>query len=985
MRCLYLEPSGQLAIVDDPRLDATTERHKLDLKPAPADVQGAPLAALDGDARLGGLVIEMYLGWVGRDRLVVARAALARGRRVWVYWPGEQAVECVDRERAASYWRHWLFITLYRHGSRLLAALSRRSARLTSFSANLIEAGRYYVRIARDVVGRSTPARLPGRIVRGVKRRLATSPSPSRPAPVAPAPSQQPDHTVPADDHRVRSLLSRLGQLDALIAAAASVPFPALHGEPGPHHRIPGCGVYLRTDFWAKIESGGSYGHTCYVAKELAAVTETFVCFMAHQYRLLDDYGIRQVVLDAPSATSSEDDIVAATPYYQRLLRPAFEALRPAYIYERLCLGNYVGALLSKALGVPYIVEYNGSEISMRRSFDGTGYLYEYEYLKAEALAFRQATIISVVSAEVKATLVARGIDPDKILVNPNGADLNAYAPADPFEKREIRAALGFDAETPVIGFTGTFGGWHGVDVLAAAIPRICERAPQAHVLLIGDGNYKHLVDSQVSQYGLHDRVHSVGRVPQVQGARLLKACDIYVSPHNSHMVDSRFFGSPTKIFEYMAMGGGIVASDLEQIGESLSPALSVHDLLDPSLRVTDERAVLCTPGDVDEFVDAVVALVERPHVWAALGRNAREAVRQHYSWTTHVAHLWRFMAGERAQERFAADLRRKAPRARFVQEPEPVAVGALAAMAPTPVVHAGHATQTVKAGSAPVAAASRADTLRAPQVQTGDAYKDEVQRQWDNDPAGSHYVKEAVPHTLPWFVEAEAYRYGEYAPWMAETMEFGRHAGERVLEIGGGMGTDLSQFARHGAHVTDLDLSSGHLTLAQENFRLRGLTGEFVLHDAESLGCADNTFDLVYSNGVLHHTPNTRDVVREIRRVLKPGGRAIVMMYAESSLHYWRNLVWAIGLKQGQLQQYSMGEIMSRSVERSDQSGARPLVKVYTPKRLRALFEGFEDIQVVQRQMVSAEAPRFLTWVPLPTLGKIMGWNLIIKARKPC
>ena len=986
MRCLYLAPTGQLGIVDDPRLEVTTERHKLDLRVEPSDWQGDPIAALERDAQVGGLVMEMYLGWVGRDRLRVAGAALARGRRVWAYWPGEHAIECVDRERAASHWRHWLFITLYRHGSHVAATVSGRRARIAAFGANLVEAGRYYVRIARDrlrrvaraaVIASTSPAKLLKRAAGSLRRRLTRpKPEPATEPVTAPpsAPPPAPVYGLPPDDMRVRSLLARLGQLDALIADAAAVPFPVFHGEPGPHHPIPGCGVYLRTDFWAKIESGGSYGHTCYVAKELAAVTERFVCFMAFPYRLLEDYGLRQVALDAPSATSSEDDIVAATPYYHRLLRPAFEALRPAYIYERLCLGNYVGAIMSKALGIPYIVEYNGSEISMRRSFDGTGYLYEYEYLKAEALAFKQATIISVVSAEVKATLVARGIDPDKILVNPNGADLAAYAPGDPFEKREVRAELGLDPEASVIGFTGTFGGWHGVDVLAAAIPKICERS-RAHLLLIGDGNYKHLVDHQVAAHGLQDRVRCVGRVPQALGARYLKACDIYVSPHNSHMVDSRFFGSPTKIFEYMAMGGGIVASDLEQIGESLSPALTADDLLDPSLVVDDERAVLCTPGDVDEFVDAVVALAERPHVWAALGRNAREAVRQHYSWTTHVAHLWRFMAGERAQERFAADLHRKAKRRRFAREP----VGVGAAMSAASIAPAA------PGGSVASAPAPRADAIRAPQVQTGDAYKDEVQRQWDNDPAGSHYVKEAAPHTLPWFLEAETYRYGEYAPWMADTMEFGRHAGERVLEIGGGMGTDLSQFAQHGAQVTDIDLSSGHLALAQENFRLRGLQGEFVLHDAESLVFDDNTFDVVYSNGVLHHTPNTRRVVEEIHRVLKPGGRAIVMMYAENSLHYWRNLVWAIGLKDSQLQQVSMGEIMSRSVERSDQAGARPLVKVYTRKRLRRLFEGFEDVEIVQRQMVSAEVPRLLTWVPLPTLGAVMGWNLIIKARKPC
>ena len=106
--------------------------------------------------------------------------------------------------------------------------------------------------------------------------------------------------------------------------------------------------------------------------------------------------------------------------------------------------------------------------------------------------------------------------------------------------------------------------------VLAEAIPKICERAPNAHFLLIGDGNYKHLVDAQVAAHSLQSRVHCVGRVPQAAGARFLKACDLYVSPHNSHMVDSKFFGSPTKLFEYMAMGKGIVASDLDQIGEIL-------------------------------------------------------------------------------------------------------------------------------------------------------------------------------------------------------------------------------------------------------------------------------------------------------------------------------------------------------------------------------------------------------------------------------
>ena len=74
----------------------------------------------------------------------------------------------------------------------------------------------------------------------------------------------------------------------------------------------------------------------------------------------------------------------------------------------------------------------------------------------------------------------------------------------------------------------------------------------------------------------------------------------------------------------------------------------------------------------------------------------------------------------------------------------------------------------------------------------------------------------------------------------------------------------------------------------------------------------------------------------------------------------------------------------MSRTVERSDNAAAHPLVKVYTKERLGQLFDRFVEIEIVQRQMAADEVPRWLAWVPRATLGKIMGWNLIIKARKP-
>jgi glycosyltransferase involved in cell wall biosynthesis/ubiquinone/menaquinone biosynthesis C-methylase UbiE len=858
---LYISPrlDGASTLTTD-ALAGTSERHHVVLGTSDQWTDGNPLEAVSRRSGIDGVVIGLTSGVLDRPRLQLVQAALARGLPAWLYWPTEQAVERVDRERLQSLKRHRRVVGAMERLGRPVHLLIERWKRLRP--------GLRWIYYARFPIRRG----------------------------------------------------DLLAQLECWSLDARPVPFRDLTGIPSRSSKV-GAGLYVRTDFWARISSGGSYGHTCYVAKELAATTDRFACLLPQRYALLDTLGVPQVAMDPPPTFVNEEAMVTASEHYYPRLKTACQLLRPAYIYERLCLGNWVAALLSRELQIPYLVEYNGSEISMQRSENNRAPYFADVYVKAEEVAFRQATAISVISEPVKSDLVSRGVDARKILVNPNGADLDSYAPAPADEKRRLRRTLGFSDDDCVVGFTGTFGWWHGIDVLTKAIPRICAEAPSVKFLLIGDGTYKVQVDAEVERQGLGDRVRGVGTVPQDEGARLLKACDLYVSPHSSHMVDSKFFGSPTKIFEYMAMAGGIVASDLEQIGEVLSPALRPPDLARPDLTVTAERAVLCSPGDVDEFVAGVVGLARRRDLANALGRNARQAVADHYAWRHHVSRLWTFVSG--------------LPR---------------------------------ESG--------------APEVDSADAYKGQAQNQWNNNPVGSETTHAAQPNTLEWFQEVERYRYETYAPWMPRVMEFAKHAGEQVLEVGGGMGTDLAQFAKNGAVVTDVDLSGGHLEIARENFRLRALDGRFVHHDAESLPFENDTFDLVYSNGVIHHTPNTGRMVAEIFRVLKPGGRAIVMVYAENSLQYWRNLVWSAGMKSGDLATRSMADIMSRSVERSGNE-ARPLVKVYTKRRLRALFRDFAGIEILQRQISPELVPRRLRLF-LPLVERMAGWNLIIKARKP-
>src|SRR5216683_5167428 len=201
---------------------------------------------------------------------------------------------------------------------------------------------------------------------------------------------------------------------------------------------------------------------------------------------------------------------------------------------------------------------------------------------------------------------------------------------------------------------------------------------------------------------------------------------------------------------------------------------------------------------------------------------------------------------------------------------------------------------------------------------------KQRAREQWSHDPAGAVYGREYEFGTREFFDAVERHRYSEYAPWMPEVMGFDDFAGARLLEVGCGMGTDLLQFARRGAKVTGVDLTPRSIEISRQHLAVYGEGGDFAISDGESLPFADESFDVVYSNGVLHHTPDTAAVVGEIHRVLRPGGRAIVMLYAENSLHYWRKLVWLLGIKERLLEQMSMGEIMSRTVERSA-NDARP------------------------------------------------------------
>ena len=322
-----------------------------------------------------------------------------------------------------------------------------------------------------------------------------------------------------------------------------------------------------------------------------------------------------------------------------------FERRKPDLLYQRLSLANYAGTRLARIIGVPHVLEYNGSEVWVARHW-GRSLTFPRLAGLAEDVALRHADLVVTVSEVLGDELRERGIPPERILVHPNCVDADRFDPArfTPADRATLLARYGIAEGSTVCGFIGTFGMWHGVTVLAEAIRELIERDRpwlqrwNVHFLIVGDGLLMPKVRDILGTADVTRYVTLTGLVEQHEAASYLAAADLLLSPHVPNPDGSRFFGSPTKLFEYMAMARGIVASDLDQIGDVLRRSYRMPALPTGTCRPEEDRlAVLVTPGDRSELLAGLRFLVEHPDYRRALGSNARREVLARYTWDRNV------------------------------------------------------------------------------------------------------------------------------------------------------------------------------------------------------------------------------------------------------------------------------------------------------------------------------------------------------------
>ncbi|MGD9093560.1 MAG: glycosyltransferase family 4 protein [Anaerolineales bacterium] len=293
-------------------------------------------------------------------------------------------------------------------------------------------------------------------------------------------------------------------------------------------------------------------------------------------------------------------------------------------LHERYNLLSLGGAFARRKLCLPYVLEIN-ADLLEQRKFKGTA-LKGLQLKFAEWVthySFSVASVIVCISLGLREHLIERwGVPEDRLAVLPCAADIHAFSSNN--NASSVRSRLGLRDE-PVVMWIGGFYSWHDLNVVLNGFDTVVERIPNVRLVLVGDGETRSEVERSVYDKDLMQVTIFTGSIPHTQMPDILSIADVVVSPAPSLPADKGGTGTPLKIFEYMAAGKAIVATETSQTDGVLRHG---------------ENGMLVKPGEVDKFSQTIVWLLNHSRERERIGNNAQYDAREYHSWERYSSQL---------------------------------------------------------------------------------------------------------------------------------------------------------------------------------------------------------------------------------------------------------------------------------------------------------------------------------------------------------
>ena len=347
---------------------------------------------------------------------------------------------------------------------------------------------------------------------------------------------------------------------------------------------------------------------------------------LGHQVQVVSPVNSVRESLDTPDEKKKSRKLETIKSFMPRIVFRASELLynlksfrqvsrailqeRPDFIYERYACFNFGGIRAANKHGIPVILEVNTPYSLAWENYDKLYFKRLARSIEFDSIA--KAHSVITVSTDLKKHFLKNGFSDEKFLVMPNGIDPEQFQSSLRKKTRELYGIT----ESIVIGFVGSLRKWHGIDLLMRIIPELVRECDSCRFLIVGCGELESVFRQFVEKNHLEKNVLLTGQVSHDEIPHLISAMDITLMPN------SNFWGSPMKVFEYMAMGKATIAPDLGPLREIIEDG---------------RNGILVKSGCSNSLKNAILKLIHEPILREKIGKEAYESIKDKYTWLNNA------------------------------------------------------------------------------------------------------------------------------------------------------------------------------------------------------------------------------------------------------------------------------------------------------------------------------------------------------------